>query len=160
MKKLRETDENVTILPGARVCGDVEFGPGCSVWYNAVIRADLPIRVGRDTNFQDNVVVHTGNGPMTIGDCVTVGHGAILHGSAVGSGTVIGMGAILLQGCEIGSECMVAAGSVVTGKTKAPDGSMLMGSPARVVRALSEQERAACRAGAEHYVQLKKEHEE
>ena len=158
-KTLRETDENVVILPGAKVCGDVTFGPGCSVWYNAVIRADgAPVRIGTNTNLQDNVVLHGDAGPMTIGDNVTVGHGAILHGRTIGDRTLIGMGAILLQGCEIGADCIVAAGAVVTGKTRAPDGSMLMGSPARVVRALTEEDKvrnlAAARgyaAGAEEY---------
>ena len=151
-KTLRLTDENVVILPGARVCGDVTFGPGCSVWYNAVIRADgAPVRVGAGTNFQDNVVLHGEAGPMTIGDNVTVGHGAILHGRSIGDRTLIGMGAILLQGCEIGADCVVAAGAVVTGKTKAPDGSLLMGSPAKIVGTLSEADKARTLAAAEEY---------
>ncbi len=151
-KTLRVTDENVVILPGAVVCGDVTFGPGCSVWYNAVIRADgAPVRVGANTNFQDNVVLHGEAGPMTIGDNVTVGHGAILHGRSIGDRTLIGMGAILLQGCEIGADCVVAAGAVVTGKMKAPGGSLLMGSPARIVGTLSEADRARTLAAAEEY---------
>ena len=151
-KTLRVTDENVVILPGAVVCGDVTFGPGCSVWYNAVIRADgSPVTVGAGANFQDNVVLHGDDGPMTIGDNVTVGHGAILHGRSIGDRTLIGMGAILLQGCEIGADCVVAAGAVVTGKTKAPDGSLLMGSPAKIVGTLSEEDKAHTLAAAQSY---------
>lgn len=151
-KTLRVTDENVVILPGAVVCGDVTFGPGCSVWYNAVIRADgSPVTVGAGTNFQDNVVLHGDDGPMTIGDNVTVGHGAILHGRSIGDRTLIGMGAILLQGCEIGADCVVAAGAVVTGKMKAPDGSLLMGSPAKIVGTLSEADKAHTLAAAQGY---------
>ena len=151
-KTLRVTDENVVILPGAVVCGDVTFGPGCSVWYNAVIRADgAPVTVGANTNFQDNVVLHGDDGPMTIGDNVTVGHGAILHGRSIGDRALIGMGAILLQGCEIGADCVVAAGAVVTGKMKAPDGSLLMGSPAKIVGTLSEADKAHMLAAAQGY---------
>ena len=92
-RTLRETDENVVILPGARVNGDVTFGPGCSVWYNAVIRGDdNPIVFGKNCNIQDNAVFHAGKTVLTVGDNVTVGHGAIVHCVSVGEGTVIGMG--------------------------------------------------------------------
>lgn len=153
-KALRKTDENVVILPGAKVSGDVTFGPGCSVWYNAVIRGDdNPIIFGKNCNIQDNAVFHPGLTPLTVGDDVTVGHSAIVHCVSVGSGTVIGMGAILVQGAVIGRECVVGAGAVVTGKMNAPDGSLILGNPAKVVRALTEDEIKGNYENAEHYVE-------
>lgn len=156
---LYETDENVLILPGARVCGDVRFGRGCSVWYNAVIRADgAPVIIGENTNIQDGALIHGDDGTMTIGSEVTIGHGAILHGRCVGDRSLIGMGAILLQGSEIGADCVVAAGAVVTGKMRAPDHSMLMGSPARILRTLTDEDLAGSRAAAEEYVKAAEEY--
>ena len=153
---LRQTDDSVVILPGAAVVGDVTFGPGCSVWFNAVLRGDgKPITLGRGVNIQDNAVLHSDVFPTVLGDWVTVGHGAIVHGCTVGDNTVVGMGAILLTGAKVGKNCMVGAGAVVTGKTDAPDGSMLLGNPARVVRALTAEELSGLRRSAEHYVELK-----
>lgn len=156
LKVLRETDENVVILPGAKVCGDVTFQPDCSVWYNAVIRGDgTPIRLGRGTNVQDNAVLHSDLVPTIIGDYVTIGHSAIVHGCSVGDGSTVGMGAIILNGAVIGKECMVGAGAVVTGKTKAPDRSLLLGNPAKIVRQLTEEEIAHNYENTDHYVKLK-----
>ena len=153
-RTLRETDENVVILPGAKVNGDVTFGPGCSVWYNAVIRGDdNPIIFGKNCNIQDGAVFHAGRTPLVVGDDVTVGHGAIVHCAGVGSGTVIGMGAILVQDAVIGKNCMVGAGAVVTGKMNAPDGSLILGSPARVVRALTEEEIKSNYENAKRYAE-------
>ena len=136
--KLRETDNEVLICPGAAVCGDATLGIGVSVWYNAVIRGDNgPIVVGAETNIQDGAVIHA---KTTIGCGCTVGHGAIVHGCTVGDNTLIGMGAVILNGAKIGSNCIVGAGALVTGKTEAPDGSMILGSPAKVVRPLTEEE--------------------
>ncbi len=151
---LRETDENVVILPGAKVNGEVTFGPGCSVWYNAVIRGDdNPIILGKNCNIQDNAVLHAGRTELTLGDNVTVGHSAIVHCASVGSGTVIGMGAILVQDAVIGKNCIVGAGAVVTGKMNAPDGSLILGNPAKVVRPLTEAEIAGNLENAEHYAE-------
>ena len=156
---LYETDGNVLILPGAKVCGDVRFAPGCSVWYNAVIRADgAPVIIGEKTNIQDGALIHGDDGTMTIGSEVTIGHGAILHGRCVGDRSLIGMGAILLQGSEIGADCIVAAGAVVTGRMRAPDRSMLMGSPAKVVRTLTDEDLAGNRAAAEEYLAAAEEY--
>ena len=153
-KTLRETDENTVILSGAKVSGDVTFGPGCSVWYNAVIRGDdNPITIGKNTNIQDNAVLHPGKTPLVIGDNVTVGHSAIVHCVSVGSGTVIGMGAILVQGAVIGSNCTVGAGAVVTGKMNAPDGSLILGNPAKIVRTLTEDEIKTNYENALHYAE-------
>ncbi len=156
LKTPRQTDENVVILPGAMVVGDVAFGPGCSVWFNAVLRGDgRPITVGAGTNIQDGAILHSDKFPTTLGEYVTVGHGAIVHGCTVGDNTVVGMGAILLNGARVGKNCMVGAGAVVTGKTDAPEGSMLLGNPARVARALTPEEIAGLRESAEHYMELK-----
>ncbi len=159
LKRLRQTDETVVILPGAAVVGDVTFGPDCSVWFNAVIRGDgKPITLGRGCNVQDCAVLHSDVFPTVLGDRVTVGHGAIVHGCSVGDNTVIGMGAIVLNGAKIGKNCMVGAGALVTGKTDAPDGSLLVGNPAKVARPLTETEIAGLRENAEHYVELKEEY--
>lgn len=156
LKVLRQNDDMVVILPGAVVVGDVTFGPDCSVWFNAVLRGDgKPISLGEGVNIQDNAVLHSDLYPTVLGDYVTVGHGAIVHGCAVGDNTVVGMGAILLNGARVGRNCIVGAGAVVTGKTDAPDGSMLLGNPARVVRSLTAEELAGLRQSAEHYVRLK-----
>ena len=156
LKTLRQTDEHAVILPGAAVVGDVTLGPDCSVWFNAVLRGDGgPISAGRGCNFQDCCVLHSDKGPTTLGDWVSVGHGAIVHGARVGDNTIIGMGAILLDFAKIGRDCLVGAGSVVTGRMDAPDGSLVLGDPARVVRPLTEAEIAGLRANAEHYAELK-----
>ena len=156
LKTLRQTDDTVVILPGAAVVGNVTFGLDCSVWFNAVLRGDgKPITLGAGVNIQDNAVLHSDVYPTVLGDCVTVGHGAIVHGCTVGDNTVVGMGAILLNEARVGKNCIVGAGAVVTGKTDAPDGSVLLGNPARVVRSLTPEELAGLRQSAEHYVELK-----
>ena len=155
-KTLRETDENVVILPGAMVNGDVTFGPNCSVWYNAAIRGDAgPIIIGEGTNIQDCAVFHSNDQPTVIGKGVTVGHGAIVHGCTIGDNTLIGMGAIVLDWANVGSNCVIAAGSVVTPRTVIPDGSMVMGSPAKVKRPLTDEEIAENAHMAQHYAKLK-----
>ena len=155
-KTLRQTDADVVILPGAVVTENVTLGPGCSVWFNAVLRGDGgPISAGRGCNFQDCCVLHSDKGPTTLGDYVSVGHGAIVHGASVGDNTIVGMGATLLDFAKIGKNCLVGAGSVVTGKMDAPDGSLVLGDPARVVRPLTQAEIAGLRANAEHYAELK-----
>lgn len=156
LKHLRETDENVVILPGAKVNGDVTFGPDCSVWYNAVLRGDAcPIRIGEGSNIQDNAVLHSGKSATILGKGVTVGHGAIVHGCSVGDNTLVGMGAILLDGALIGKNCLIAAGSLVAPRTVIPDGSLVMGSPARVKRPLTEAEIEKNREDCRHYMELK-----
>lgn len=156
LKTLRQTDEDAVILPGAAVMGDVTLGPDCSVWFNAVLRGDgMAITLGRGCNVQDCCVLHSEKHATVLGDWVSVGHGAVVHGAVVGDNTIIGMGATLLDFAKIGKNCMVGAGSVVTGKMDAPDGSLVLGSPAKVVRPLTEEEIAGLRKNAEHYAQLK-----
>lgn len=156
LKRLRQTDQDVVILPGAVVVGDVSLAPGCSVWFNAVLRGDgKAIVVGAGTNIQDNAVLHSDVYPTVLGEYVTVGHGAIVHGCTVGDNTVVGMGAILLNGAKVGKNCIVGAGAVVTGKMDAPDGSMLLGNPARVARPLTQAEIDGLRESAAHYMELR-----
>lgn len=149
--ELRKTDENVLILEGARVAGDVTLGKGVSIWYNAVLRGDEgAITVGDGTNIQDGAVLHE---ETHVGKGCTIGHNAIVHRCTVGDNTLIGMGAIVLSGAKIGSNCIVGGGALVTGKMDAPDGSMILGSPAKVVRPLTEEEIADIRAAAENYLE-------
>lgn len=143
--------KNTYIAPNATIVGDVVLGKDVSVWYGTVLRGDSGrITVGEGTNIQDNCVVHE---ETVIGAYCTVGHGAIIHGCTVGDGCVIGMGSIVLTGAVLGDGCLVGAGAVVTGKTNAPAGSVLLGSPAKVVKTLTpEQIQEQCR-GAEHYME-------
>lgn len=148
-------EKQVYIAPNATVVGDVTFGKDVNIWYGAVLRGDSgKITVGDGTNIQDNCVIHE---RTEIGSYCTVGHGAIVHGCTVGDGCLIGMGAILLGGAVLGEGCLVGAGALVTGKINAPAGSVLLGSPAKITKSLSEEEMAALREDAAHYIQLAKE---
>ena len=146
----------VVIALGAHVLGEATLGPRCSVWYNAVVRTDeAPITIGAETNIQDCAVIHVSTGhPTAIGEGVTIGHGAIVHGCTVGNNTLVGMGAIILDGAEIGRDCIIGAGALITKGTRIPDGSMAFGNPARVIRSLGKEEIAANRANAAEYVRL------
>ena len=144
--------ENVYIAPNATVVGDLDLGKHVNIWYGAVLRGDVgPIGIGEGTNIQDNCVLHE---ETTIGSCCTVGHGAIVHGCTVGDNCVIGMGSIVLNGAILGDGCLVGAGAVVTGKTNAPAGSVLLGSPAKVVKTLTSEQIEEQRQGAFHYTDL------
>ncbi len=151
--------ERVFIAEGAKVIGDVEIGDDSSVFYNAVIRADLAeIRIGKRTNIQDNVTVHLSTGVgVHVGDDVTVGHNAILHACDVDDHVLIGMGAILMDGAHIKSDCVVAAGAVVTQNKEFPERSLIVGAPAHVVRELTEDEIRKFHENAEHYLVIKEE---
>ena len=143
------------IAPSADVIGDARLGDGASVWFGAVIRADnTPIIVGARSNVQESAMLHSDPGaPLTIGEDVTVGHHAILHGCTIGAGTLIGMGAIVLNRAVIGEGCIVGAGALVTEGKEFPAGSLIVGSPARVMRQLDEQALAMLKLSAAHYVE-------
>ena len=147
--------ENVFIAEGAIVKHDVTIKEGANIWYNAVIRGDANrIEIGKNTNVQDNCVLHTSPGAeLIIGEGVTIGHGAIVHGCRIGDNSLIGMGAIVLDHAVIGKNCIIGAGALVTGRTVIPDNSMVLGSPAKVRRELSEAEIEGNRANALHYVE-------
>lgn len=148
------------VAAGARVVGGVTLAEGASVWYNAVLRADGDtITVGRNSNLQDNVSVHVDAGrPVVIGENVSVGHNAVVHGCTIGDGSLIGMGAVVLNGARIGDGCLVAGGAVVLEGSEIPDGSLVAGVPAKVRRALTAEERAGLLRNAEHYLAHKEEH--
>lgn len=150
------TNDKILILDGAGVIGGVTYGEGCSVWYNAVIRADVqPITLGKRVNVQDCAVLHTAeDAPLHIGDDVTIGHGAVVHCASVGDRTLIGMGATLLSGAKVGSDCIIGAGALVTGKADIPDGSMAVGSPAKIIRPLTDEEKVFLKESADFYVKL------
>ncbi len=143
------------VADSAQVIGNVELADGANVWFGAVIRGDNleAIRIGRGSNVQENCVLHADPGkPLTLGDDVTIGHKVMLHGCTIGDGSLIGIGAIVLNGARIGKNCVVGAGSLVTEGKEFPDGSMIMGSPAKVVRALSPEQAQGLRGIAGHYV--------
>jgi carbonic anhydrase/acetyltransferase-like protein (isoleucine patch superfamily) len=148
--------EEYYVAESATVIGDVRLGSQSSVWFGAVLRGDIePVIVGERSNIQDNSVAHTSRGrPAVIGDDVTVGHKVMLHACTVGNNCLIGMGAILLDGCEIGDNCIIGAGSLVGQGRRIPAGSLAVGTPARVIRALSEDDFASIRGFAERYVAL------
>ncbi|WP_428940894.1 gamma carbonic anhydrase family protein [Fontivita pretiosa] len=140
----------------ATIIGDVSIGELSSFWFNSVVRADVaPIRIGRRVNVQDGAIIHCDNGiPNEIADDVTIGHGAIVHGAFVGEGSLIGMSATLLGQTRVGRGCLVAAGAVLTPGTQVPDGMLVMGVPARIVRPVNDQEIAYLRWLSGHYVEL------
>jgi len=151
--------EGVFIADSARVIGDVHLGAGTSVWYGTVLRGDVfPIRIGERVSLQDGSVVHvtTGRFSTTVGNDVTVGHRAVLHGCTVEDGALIGMGAIVMDEALIGAGAMVAAGSLVSPGTKIPPGMVAMGSPARPVRPTRDMEKAFLLYSAKHYVDIAK----
>lgn len=148
------------IAPGAAIMGDVVLERDSSVFYGAILRGDIAeIRVGEGSNVQDGAIVHLGDdAPAIIGSYCTVGHGAIVHGCRIGNEVLIGMGAIILDFAEVGDRSVIGANSLVPKGMKIPPGSMVYGSPAKVVRALSEEEQAGLRTWAEKYVVVAKAH--
>ena len=148
------------IAPGAVVLGDVSLAEDASVWYGCVLRADIQsIRIGRGTNVQDGTIIHLASDRgTTVGDYVTCGHKCLLHACSVGDEVLVGMGAILMDGVEIGARSIIGAGALVTKGTVVPPGSLVMGSPAKVVRPLSEAEQAGIRHWAEKYIAVSREH--
>jgi carbonic anhydrase/acetyltransferase-like protein (isoleucine patch superfamily) len=143
------------IAPSADLIGDARLGDEASVWFGAVIRADnTPILVGARTNIQESAMLHSDAGaPLTVGEEVTVGHHAILHGCTVGARSLIGMGAILLNHAVIGEECIVGAGALVTEGKEFPARSLIVGAPARAIRQLDERAVAMLKASAAHYAE-------
>lgn len=142
------------VAPNATVLGDVTLGANSSVFYGAVLRADVnSIDIGMGSNIQDGCIIHVDPPyPVVIGNGCTVGHGAILHGCAVGDNSLIGMGAIVLNGAQIGKNCIIGAGALVTQNTVIPDGSLVIGSPAKIKRSLTPEEIEGNRQTAENYI--------
>ncbi|WP_019640382.1 gamma carbonic anhydrase family protein [Paenibacillus fonticola] len=153
-------DASVFVAEGAKLIGDVTVGKESSIWFNAVLRGDLaPIVIGERTNLQDGVIGHVNTGqPLIVDDDVSIGHGAIIHGCHIGKGTLIGMGAIILNGADIGEYALVGAGSLVTENTVIPPYTLSLGSPARVVRELTEDDLRRMKLTTDSYVAKGKEY--
>jgi carbonic anhydrase/acetyltransferase-like protein (isoleucine patch superfamily) len=148
-------DDEYWVAPTASIIGNVVLKRNASIWFGAVLRGDNdPIVVGENSNIQDNSVLHTDVGqPLSIGANVTVGHMVMLHGCTIGDGSLVGIGSIILNGARIGRNCLIGAGSLIAEGKVFADNSVVMGSPGRVVRTLSEEQAAAVAAGAMHYVE-------
>lgn len=145
--------KNVFVAEGAIIKGNVNIGDESSVWFNAVIRTEKePIMIGKCTNIQDNCVLHVDpNTRIVIGDRVTIGHGAIIHGCSIGDETLIGMGAIVMNNAVIGKHCIIGAGAIVTEGVNIPDNSVVMGAPGKIKRSVSDEEAKHLSVSAEHY---------
>jgi carbonic anhydrase/acetyltransferase-like protein (isoleucine patch superfamily) len=154
-------DPSAYVVESAVVIGDVVVGAETSLWFHTVVRGDVyPIRVGRRTNVQDHAVLHvtTTRAATTVGDDVTIGHGAIVHGCTIGDRTLVGMGAIVLDGVEVGDECLIGAGALLTPGTRIAAGHLVLGRPAKAVRPLTADERASLLASAVNYARVAAEY--
>ncbi|SLN26919.1 2,3,4,5-tetrahydropyridine-2,6-dicarboxylate N-acetyltransferase [Roseivivax jejudonensis] len=151
--KRPDVADDAWVAPGSHVIGHVILGARASVWFGATLRGDNePITIGDGTNLQENTVCHTDMGfPLTIGTNCTIGHKAMLHGCTIGDNSLIGMGATVLNGARIGRNCLIGAGALVTEGKEIPDGSLVMGMPAKIVRELDAAAIQALQASALHY---------
>ncbi len=158
--KYPKIDESCFISDNAVITGDVNIGENSTIWDCSVIRADVDkITVGKNSNIQDGSVLHVDyNTALEIGDGVTIGHGVMLHGCKIGNNSLIGIGAILLNGVEIGENCIIGAGALLTPGTKISDGSLVLGSPGKVIRSVREEEVLKNNENAKVYVQLGKDY--
>lgn len=147
--------ESAWVADSAQVMGNVELAEDASVWFGVVIRGDTEtIQIGRGSNIQDASVLHADIGkPLVVGDNVTVGHKVMLHGCSIGDGSLIGIGAVVLNGARIGKGCIVGAGALVTEGKEFPDGSMIIGSPAKAVRELTQAQQDGLKMSALHYIE-------
>ncbi|BDX06504.1 gamma carbonic anhydrase family protein [Planctobacterium marinum] len=147
--------ESVFVAPGAHVIGNVELQENSSVWFNAVVRGDCDkITVGKNSNIQDGSVLHTDEGiPLSIGEGVTVGHKVMLHGCEIGDYSLVGINAVVLNGAKIGKHCVIGANALITEGMEIPDGSLVVGSPGKVIKTLSDKQKAHLELSAVHYVQ-------
>ncbi|HEY1091514.1 MAG TPA: gamma carbonic anhydrase family protein [Burkholderiaceae bacterium] len=146
--------DSAWVADSAEVIGDVTLEADANVWFGAILRGDTErLHIGRGTNIQDGSILHADHGfPLTLGENVTVGHKVVLHGCTVGDESLIGMGAIVLNGAKIGRQCLIGAGALVTEGKEIPDGSLVVGSPARLIRPLTPEQIAGLRLSAAHYV--------
>ncbi len=159
---MENNKDSIVICPGAQVFGDVELGENVSVWHGAVIRGDTDsITIGDNSNVQDNCVVHCTRGfPVVIGKNVSVGHGAVVHGCRLDDNVLIGMNATVLNGAHISKNCIVGAGAVVSEGKEFPEGSLILGVPAKVVKQLSPEQIQLIQDNADNYVKLSKQYKE
>ncbi|MDU8417690.1 Hexapeptide repeat-containing transferase [Pseudomonas syringae pv. aptata] len=149
-----QTDPQSWVAPNATLIGNVRLEAGASVWFNAVLRGDNElIHIGENSNVQDGTVMHTDMGsPLSIGKGVTIGHNAMLHGCSVGDYSLIGINAVILNGAKIGKYCIIGANSLIGENKVIPDGSLVMGTPGKVVRELTDVQKQMLEASAAHYV--------
>jgi len=157
--KKPKVGKKVFLAEGSRLIGDVKIGEDSSVFYNAVLRGDIaPIVVGKQTNIQDNVSIHVSTDvPVKIGNRVTIGHNAVIHSCTIDDDVLIGMGAIVMDGVHIKKNCIVGAGALVPQGREFPPGSLIVGAPAHISRAVSEEEMHRVREGVERYLAVKDE---
>lgn len=150
-----DIDESCFVADSADIIGKVKLCEDVNVWFGAVVRGDSNnICIGRKTNVQDNCTIHVDqHSPVHIGECVTIGHNAVIHGCEIGNSTLIGMGSIVMNGAVIGSKSIIGAGSIVTENKIIPSGVLCVGAPARIVRKLTDEERLKLGSEAEHYVE-------
>lgn len=150
---MRKIAEQVYVAEGAKIVGKVEVGKGSSIWYNAVIRGDSnSIFIGKNTNVQDNAVLHVSHShALSVGNNVTIGHGAIVHGCTIGNNVLIGMGTVVLDGVVIEDNCIIGAGALVTQNTVIPEGYLCYGNPAKLIRQISEEEKLSVLENAKEY---------
>ena len=161
MSWFSKTPDGAFLAYNATVTGDVRLGSEASVWFGAVVRGDVaPVTIGRRVNIQDGAVVHCDTGfANLIEDDVTIGHRAVVHGERVGRGTLVGMGAVVLGHTDVGEECLIAAGAVVTPGVKIPDRSLVLGVPAQIARPVNEKELEYLRWLSRRYVELVKRYQ-
>jgi carbonic anhydrase/acetyltransferase-like protein (isoleucine patch superfamily) len=153
-------NEKAYVTEGTIIIGDFSMGEYSSLWYGTIARADVDsISIGNCTNIQDGCLIHCSSGfPTVLGDYVSVGHGAVLHGCRVGNNCLIGMGAIIMDGAEIGDYSIIGAGALITQGMKIEPGSVVMGSPGKIVRRTTEEDKEAIKNRALHYAKLAREH--
>jgi carbonic anhydrase/acetyltransferase-like protein (isoleucine patch superfamily) len=153
-KSLKTASENFWVAPDANIIGDVYLDEDASVWFNATLRGDCePIIVGAGSNVQDGSVIHTDpNFQCVIGKNVTVGHMVMLHGCTIGDNSLVGIGAVVLNGAKIGKNCLIGAKALITEGMEIPDGSMVMGMPAKIKRPLTPEEMSFLPLSAQHYI--------
>ena len=159
---MENTEDSIVICPGAQVTGDVELGENVSIWHGAVIRADTDsIRICNNSNVQDNCVIHcTAGFPVEIGDNVSIGHGAVVHGCILEDNVLIGMNATVLNGARISKNSIVGAGAVVSEGKEFPQGSLILGVPAKAVKQITPQQIEMIQNNADNYVKLSKQYKE
>jgi carbonic anhydrase/acetyltransferase-like protein (isoleucine patch superfamily) len=162
LSKKPDTDQAAFVANSACLAGDVRLAKDSSVFYNAVLRGDIEsIHIGEGTNVQDGTIIHLADAlPARIGAYCTIGHAAIIHACTIGDLCLVGMQAVILDGAEIGDECLIGAGALVTGRTKIPPRSLVIGSPAKVVRPLTEPEIRSLRESADKYIAVAAAHRE
>ena len=158
--KTPKIHENVFVAEGSQLIGDIQLEADCSVWYNAVIRADVnKVVIKQGTNIQDGAIVHVSSThPVIMDEGVTVGHNAIVHGATIGAYTLVGMGSTILDGAKIGKHCIIGAGALVTGGTVIEDSMLVLGSPAKAIKPLTKTQIQGLYDSASHYIELSKQY--